>query len=139
MSSRTQSFTISDTIHVAPSHVYRFFTDADAWCMWCVEEAQIDPRAGGKLHIYTEGYHAYGKFKELEPDKTVIFTWDGDNEPPTLIKVSLQEETGDTIINFQVNGLGSEEAWNVFADELEKIWTHALRNLKRVLEDKQKE
>lgn len=95
--------------------------------------------AWGKLHIYTEGYHAYGEFRELEVDKTVVFTWDGDNEPPTIIRVSLEEETGNTNMNFQVIGLGPEEAWNIFADELEKIWARALRNLKSVLEDKQEE
>ena len=137
MPSQTQRFTISDTIHVAPVQVYRAFTDANAWCEWCVEEAQIDPRPGGKLHIYTEGYHAYGEFRELEPDKMVAFTWDGDNEPPTIIRISLEKENGNTSMNFQVTGLGSEEAWNVFADELEKIWARALRNLKSVLEDKQ--
>jgi uncharacterized protein YndB with AHSA1/START domain len=134
MTSQTQSFTLSNSIDVAPSLVYRAFTDAEAWCEWCVEEAQVDPRPGGKLHIYTEGYHAYGEFKELEPDKIVEFTWDGDNEPPTIIRVSLVEGDGNTNINFQVTILDSEENQSDFADELEKIWARALRNLKTVLE-----
>ena len=137
MLSQTQTFTLSDTIHVAPSRVYWAFTAADAWCEWCVEEAQTDPRPGGKLHIYTEGYHAYGEFTELEQDKTVAFIWNGDNEPPTLIRVSLEKQGENTLMNFQVTGLSYENAWDKFADELEKIWARALRNLKNVLENKQ--
>ena len=119
--------------------MYRAFTNSDAWCEWCVEEAQTDPQPGGKLHIYTEDYHAYGEFRKLEPNKTVVFTWDGDNEPPTIIRVSLAEEAGKTNMDFQVTGLGSEDAWNEIADELEKIWAHALKNLKSVLENKQED
>ena len=134
MQSKEQTFTITDTIEVPPPQVYRAFTDADAWVEWCVEEAQTDPQPGGKLHIYTPGYHAYGEFKELEPDKVVEFTWDGDNEPPTMIRVSLEDENGHTNMNFQVTGLGSYEAWDEISGELEQIWSRALRNLKSVLE-----
>jgi uncharacterized protein YndB with AHSA1/START domain len=134
MTSQSQTITIIDTIHVAPSQVYRAFTDAETWCEWCVEEAQTNPRPGGKLHIYTDGYHAYGEFRELEPDTVVEFTWNGDNEPPTLIRVSLEEEKGSTNMNFQVTGLGTDKAWNEIAGELEKIWARALRYLKTVLE-----
>ena len=137
MISKTQTFTISDTIRATPSRVFWAFTDAGAWCEWCVEEAQTDPRPGGKLHISTEGYHAYGEFTELEQDRMIAFTWDGDNEPPTIIRVSLEEENGNTKMNFQVTGLGSQGAWIEFANELEKIWAHALKNLKAVLEGKQ--
>ena len=119
--------------------MYRAFTNSDAWCEWCVEEAQTDPQPGGKLHIYTEDYHAYGEFRKLEPNKTVVFIRDGDNEPPTIIRVSLAEEAGKTNMDFQVTGLGSEDAWNEIADELEKIWAHALKNLKSVLENKQED
>jgi len=91
---------------------------------------------GGKLHIHTEGYNAYGEFTELEQDRTVAFTWDGDGEPPTLIRVSLDRQDDGTVIAFQVTGLCSEQEWAGFADTLERIWGRVLNNLKAVLETK---
>jgi uncharacterized protein YndB with AHSA1/START domain len=89
---------------------------------------------GGKLHIYTEGYNAYGEFTLLEPDRTVAFTWDGDEEPPTLIEVSLDGQEDGTSVTFRVTGLGSEREWADIADFLERTWGRALGNLKAVLQ-----
>jgi len=132
--SQTQEITITRTILASPARVYAAFTRADGWCAWCCEQAESDAHVGGKLHIYTEGYNAYGEFTELEQDKTVAFTWDGDQEPPTLIRVSLDKQDGGTIVTFQVTGLCSEQEWAGIADTLERIWGRVLNNLKAVLE-----
>lgn len=64
----SQEITLTQTIRTSSSRVYAAFTIPEGWCAWCCEQGECDPRPGGKLHIYTEGYHAYGEFKELEPD-----------------------------------------------------------------------
>lgn len=134
MTTESQEITLTRTILAHPSRVYAAFTSAAGWCAWCAESAEADAHVGGKLHIYTEGYNAYGEFTALEPDRTVAFTWDGDGEPPTQIRVLLDGQEKDTEVTFSVNGLGSEQDWAGIADLLERIWGHALDNLKAVLE-----
>jgi uncharacterized protein YndB with AHSA1/START domain len=130
----TQEITLTRAILASPSRVYAAFTCAAGWCEWCCEEAETDAHVGGKLHIYTEGYNAYGEFTVLEQDRVVAFTWDGDGEPPTLIHVLLDEQDEGTKVTFTVTGLGTEQDWTNIADFLERTWGRALTNLKAVLE-----
>ena len=134
MASPTREITITQTILAAPAQAYAAFTRAEGWCAWCCEQAKSDARVGGKLHIYTEGYNAYGEFTELEPDRTVAFTWNGDGEPPTRIRVLLDGHEHSTVVTFQVIGLGPEQDWAGIADFLERTWGRVLNNLKAVLE-----
>ena len=130
----TQEITITRTILTSPARVYAAFTRAEGWCEWCCETAECDASVGGKLHIYTEGYNAYGEFTELEPDRIASFTWNGDGEPPTRIQVSLEEQDAGTLLAFKVVGLGSEQEWAGLADFMERTWGRALNNLKAVLD-----
>jgi pimeloyl-ACP methyl ester carboxylesterase/uncharacterized protein YndB with AHSA1/START domain len=133
---QAKEITLTQTILTSPSRVYAAFTKAAGWCEWCCETAEADPDVGGRLHIYTEGYHAYGEFTKLDQDKIVAFTWNGDGEPPTLIHVQLDGLNDGTTVTFKVTGLGSEQTWVDIADFLERTWGRALRNLKTVLEAK---
>jgi uncharacterized protein YndB with AHSA1/START domain len=136
MSTRPQEITLTCTILTSPSQVYDAFTRPESWREWCCEKAETDPRVGGKLHIYTEGYNAYGEFTLLEQDQIIVFTWDGDGEPPTLIHISLNKQGDSTNMTFKVTGLCSKQDWAGFADFLERTWGRALNNLKTVLETK---
>jgi uncharacterized protein YndB with AHSA1/START domain len=138
MTPEAQEIVISRTILAPPARVYAAFTRAEGWCAWCCERAECDARVGGRLHIYTDGYNAYGEFTELEQDRTVAFTWDGDQEPPTLVRVSLDGQDDGVVMTFQVTGLSSEQEWAGSADTLERIWGRVLNNLKAVLETRTK-
>lgn len=132
----TLEITITRSILAPPARVYAALTCAEGWCEWCCETAECDARVGGRLHIYTEGYNAYGEFTELEPDRTVAFTFNGDGEPPTLIQVSVGQQDDGTVMRFQVTGACSEEDWASFVAFLERTWGRVLDNLKAVLEAK---
>ena len=133
---QAQETILTRTILASPSRVYAAFTQPEGWCEWCCEQAEADAHVGGKLHIYTEGYNAYGEFTVLGQDRTVAFTWNGDGEPPTLIHVLLDGQDTGTITTFRVTSLGPEQDWAGFAAFLERTWGHALNNLKAVLEAK---
>jgi len=134
MTAQTQDITLTRTILASPARVYAAFTRAEGWCAWCCEKAEAEAYVGGKLHIYTEGYNAYGEFTLLEQDRAVAFTWNGDGEPPTLIHVSLSKQDHGTMMTFQVTGLGPEQDWAGIVDFLERTWGRVLSNLKAVLE-----
>ena len=134
MESEIQEIVITRTILAPSARIYAALTRAEGWCEWCCERAETDPQLGGKLHIYTEGYNAYGEFTELEPDRTVAFTWNGDGEPPALIHVTLERQDSSTVVVFRVTGLGSAQEWAGIANFLERTWGRVLNNLKAVLE-----
>jgi uncharacterized protein YndB with AHSA1/START domain len=134
MPDQAQELILTQTIHASASRVYAAFTTAEGWCSWCCEHAECAPHPGGRLHISTEGYHAYGIFKEVETDRTVTFTWDGDKEPPMLIQVTLEEHADRTLLTFQVSGLCTSTEWEGIAGTLERIWQRVLGNLREVLE-----
>jgi uncharacterized protein YndB with AHSA1/START domain len=137
MATQTQEISIIKTILASPARVYTAFTTAEGWREWCCEKAESDVSIGGKLHISTEGYNAYGEFKVLEQDRNIAFTWNGDGEPPTLIHISLERRDYSTVVTFTITGLGSEQDWANISKSLERIWGRVLNNLKNVLETKQ--
>jgi hypothetical protein len=65
----------------------------------------------------------------LDPDRAVALIWDGNTEPPTLIRVLLDGQDNCTILTFQVAGLCSEQDCAAIAGLLERTWGHALDNL----------
>lgn len=135
---QAQEITITRTIQTLPAKVYAAFTSAEGWCAWCCETAEATVQVGGKLHIYTDGYNAYGQFIKLEPIKAVAFTWDGDGEPPMQVQVLLNEQDNKTILTFNVSILGPHQDMAGFIAFLERTWGRALNNLKAVLEEKDK-
>jgi len=136
--SKPQEIELTRTIHVPASRVYTAFTSAEGWCEWCCETAEVDACIGGIIHIYTDGYNAYGTFIVLEKDKTITFTWEGDKEPPTRIHVGLEEQSGNTHMTFRVVILDPERGQPDFAEFLERVWGRALDNLEAVLEESPK-
>lgn len=142
MSPETQEIIITRTIAAPAARLYAAFTSAAGWCTWCCEQAEVEAQIGGNLHIYTDGYNAYGKFTILEENQAVAFTWDGDKEPPSWIHVWIEPQADQTLLTFKViaenpaGWTGPEEKWNCFAEFLEYIWGHTLDNLKFVLETK---
>ena len=101
------------------------------------ETAEAEAVLGGKLHIYTQGYNAYGEFTRLEQDRAVAFTFNGDAEPPALITVLIEKQGEGCGMTFTVSGDWSEQDHPGFNAFLERTWGRVLDNLKAVLESKQ--
>lgn len=134
MPTQTQKIPLIRTIHASPAQVYAAFSTAEGWLSWCSETAEAETVLGGKLHIYTQGYHAYGEFTRLEQDKAVAFTFNGDGEPPTLIAVEINPQGSSSEMTFTVSGNWSEQDHPGFSAFLERTWGRVLDNLKAVLE-----
>ena len=134
MAENSQEIEISMTIHTSPAKLFHAFTTADGWCEWCSEKAECEASVGGNLHIYTDGYNAYGEFKEYDQDRAISFTWEGDGEPLVLIEVLIGQEDEKSHLSFKVIGLCSHKEWVDIEEFLERTWERVLNNLKNVLE-----
>ncbi|HNS52649.1 MAG TPA: SRPBCC domain-containing protein [Anaerolineae bacterium] len=134
MTTPVQGITLTRTILVPPPQVWAAFATAAGWCTWCCETAVVDARVGGRYHIYTQGYNARGVFTQLILERSLAFTWDGDDEPPMRVCVLLDGQGRSTTLTFTVTVLGSLDARPGFVDFLERTWGRVLDNLKAVLE-----
>ena len=134
MTTAEQSVEVRQLINIEPGEIFHAFASAPAWCRWCCDEAEVDPRVGGRLVICTPGFEARGRFTAWEPDRRLAFTWHGTGEPPTQVDVALSVRDGATQIDFRVTNLGDEEAWADTAHVFTSAWSRALANMKSVLE-----
>jgi uncharacterized protein YndB with AHSA1/START domain len=131
----TNQFVEIQQVFCVPSgEVFNAFTSGTAWCRWCCDEAQVDPRLGGQLAIHTPSYWVNGVFTAWEQNKHLAFTWHGTGEPPTQVEITLDDRDGATQMVFRVTNLGDEQAWSETAHVFQSAWGRALAHLKSVLE-----
>ena len=134
MALTNQSIELRQAFSVVPAGVFNAFASAAAWCRWCCDEAQVDPRLGGQLVLRTPGYEARGEFTAWEPDRHLAFTWHGTGEPPTKVDITFDFRDGATQMVFRVTNLGDEGAWAKTSHVFQSAWERALAHLKSVLE-----
>jgi len=84
----------------SPSEVFDAFVDAGRITQWWPDEADVDPVVGGfyALRWPAMEWTLRGTFTEVEPDRTLTFTWSWDHEPDTperTVRITLSAaETG---------------------------------------------
>jgi len=133
MPSKTLKFT--RTIAAPPSEVYRAFTHATALRDWLSNAAQADPRPGGRLYLWWNGYHVYGEYLKLQPGKKVAFSWHGSQEPGgTQVQVTFAAKKDGTVVTLTHSGIGAGRKWAEALRGFEHEWTSALENLQSMLE-----
>ncbi|HSF81100.1 MAG TPA: SRPBCC domain-containing protein [Anaerolineales bacterium] len=131
-----QTLNFSRRINASPAEIYRAFTNSTSLREWFCDVATVDPKVGGRFYAaWNSGFYASGEYTELIPDKKVVFTWYGRNEPGgTRVEVSLRPEDGKTEVELAHAGLGTTEEWSQMVAEASKGWQSGLENLESVLE-----
>ena len=138
------SLTLSRHYPVAPEKVYRAWTDPKAVSRWWgpgpgepVSLAELDVRVGGSFRIVFGGsdgkmHECAGTYKEVVPNKKLVFTWCWPNSTPERISV--------VTIEFRVVGKGTdlifkhEQLFDEAArDGHKRGWTGALDKLEHFL------
>ena len=106
------SLTLSRRYPVAPEKVYRAWTDPKAVSRWWgpgpgepVSLADLDVRVGGRFRIVFGGpdgrmHECAGTYKEVVPNKKLVFTWSWPNTTPERISV--------VTIEFRATGKGTD-------------------------------
>ena len=129
---------------VAPEKVWRAWTDPQALAKWWgpgpgepVSLAELDVRVGGRFRIVFGGpdgklHECAGTYKEVVPNKKLVFTWSWPNSTPERISVVTiefrQSGTGTDLI-FRHEQLFDEKA----RDDHKRGWTATLDKLAEFL------
>ncbi len=139
------SLEIKRLIKAPPDRVYAAWTDPTQLKHWFgPEKVQtrdliVDVRVGGKFRwdlTNSEGEKMIcrGEYRELQPDKKIVFTWQWEDDEDwqnhiSVVTVELYERDGDTELRLIHEQLPNEESrdghtggWNSALDKLEKFF-----------------
>jgi uncharacterized protein YndB with AHSA1/START domain len=126
-----------ERVFTAPVQVvYRAFTNASALREWLCDGATTEAAPNGRMLMWwNDGYISAGRFKTLEPNQKIVFTWKGENEPAeTTVAVTLAQEGEKTNLSLVHSGIGSGDKWAAAQHEFSRGWESALENLTSILE-----
>ena len=131
---------LSRSYPVAPQKVWRAWTDPEALKRWWgpgehdrVSLAQLDVRVGGRFRIVFGGpdgkmHECAGVYKEVVPNRKLVFTWHWPNSTPERISVVTIEFHGSptgTDLVFKHEQLFDEKA----RDDHKRGWSASLDKL----------
>lgn len=137
---------IKRLIKASRDRVYAAWTDPDQIGKWfgpkeiTTRLIEIDPRVRGKYRwdlTSPEGEEmtAYGEYRELQPNRKIVFTWQwADDEDwkdhTSVVTIELEDAEGGTELHFRHENLPSEasrdrhtEGWNSLLDRLGEFFT----------------
>lgn len=136
---------ISRVIEAPRDRVYAAWTDPEQLKQWFgpenvkTRELVADARVGGTFRwdiINSEGEEITmrGEFRELQPDKKIVFTWQWEDDEDwenhvSIVTVELDDADGGTELRLTHEQLPNEESrdghtrgWNSALDKLEKFF-----------------
>jgi len=139
------SLEIKRVINAPPSRVYAAWTDPEQLKQWWgpkevkTRNFSADARVGGKYRwdlINQEGEEmsVFGEYRELVPDKRIVFTWKWDDDEAweaknSVVTIELSECDGGTELKLTHVQLPSEasrdrhnEGWNSVLDRFEEFF-----------------
>ena len=143
---------ISRVIEAPRDRVYAAWTDPEQLKQWFgpenvkTRELVADARVGGTFRwdiINSEGEEMTmrGEFRELQPDKKIVFTWQWEDDEDwenhiSIVTVELYDRDGGTELRLTHEQLPNEESrdghtrgWESALDKLERLFSSKL-NLK---------
>ena len=138
------SLTLSRHYPVAPEKVWRAWTDPQAVKRWWgpapgepVSLAELDVRVGGRFRIVFGGpdgklHECAGTYKEVVPNKKLVFTWCWPNSTPervSVVTIVFKDLNGKTELIFKHEQLFDEKV----RDDHQRGWTGSLDKLEQFL------
>ena len=140
------SLEIKRFIKAPRDHVYAAWTDPAQLKQWfgpenvLTNELIADARVGGKFrwdltNAEGEKMTCRGEYRELDPGKKIVFTWQWDDDKdwenhPSIVTVELSDRAGGTELRLRHQQLPNEESrdghtegWNSALDKLENLFS----------------
>jgi uncharacterized protein YndB with AHSA1/START domain len=145
------SLEIKRFINAPRSRVYEAWTDPAQLKEWWGPEGvrthsfAADPKVGGKYRwdlFNQEGEEmtVFGEYRELVPEKRIVFTWKWDDDDDwesrnSVVTIELSDRDAGTELTLRHEQLPSEpsrdrhtEGWNSVIDRLENFFNTEMRN-----------
>jgi uncharacterized protein YndB with AHSA1/START domain len=142
---------ISRVIEAPRDRVYAAWTDPEQLKQWFgpenvkTRELVADARVGGTFRwdiINSEGEEMTmrGEFRELQPDKKIVFTWQWEDDEDwenhiSIVTVELYDRDGGTELRLTHEQLPNEESrdghtrgWESALDKLERLFSSKLNS-----------
>jgi uncharacterized protein YndB with AHSA1/START domain len=138
------SLTLSRSYPVAPEKLWRAWTDAQALKKWWgpgpgepVSAAELDVRVGGRFRIVFGGpdgkaHECAGVYKEVVPNRKLVFTWCWPNTTPervSVVTIEFHASADGTDLLFKHEQFFDEQA----RDDHRRGWSGLLENLRTFL------
>jgi uncharacterized protein YndB with AHSA1/START domain len=130
---------------VAPEKVWRAWTDPQAVAKWWgpgpgepVSLAELDVRVGGRFRIVFGGadgkmHECAGTYKEVVPNKKLVFTWSWPNTTPdriSVVTIEFRKVDNGTDLLFKHEQLFDEKV----RDDHKRGWSSTLDKLAAYLQ-----
>src|SRR5262245_8920412 len=117
---------------VPPDQAFALVTEPDGLRRWQAVTARADVRAGGAYRwTVVPGHVVAGTFREVEPERGVVFGWGWEGLPDlppdaSTVTITLEPADGGTLLGLAHEGLNAQQT----ATHAEG-WGHYLERLQR--------
>ena len=104
---------------------------------WFVEEAQVEPGAGGSVRVsWGEGMEIENRIDVWEPPARLrlLGTFGGALEDPMVEEYVLETRGGTTVLRFVHGGIPDSPDWDGMYESTKRGWGLFLRNLRHAVE-----
>lgn len=121
----------SVSIEAAPEEIYPYLVDPELMTRWMGSEVELDTKSGGLYRVkINEGSIARGKFNDVQPNRSVTFTfgWEGEEGSPqpgtTMVRITLEPMGDSTLVRLRHIGLSQAQV-----EPHTEGWEHYLARL----------
>ncbi|MCI0435651.1 MAG: SRPBCC domain-containing protein [Gemmatimonadetes bacterium] len=142
----TRAIELSIVIDAPVEAVWKAIAEADELVNWFPMEAELDPRAGGRLWVsWGEGVEWSSRIEVWEPyrrQRSVVDVPEGMAPPEdagsqpvrVAVEYTLEGRGGQTVLRLVHSGFSAAAEWDEFFDATRAGWTYFLRHLKHYIE-----
>ena len=130
-------------IDAAIESVWKAITDAEELTRWFVDEATVEPGAGGTIAISWGGAEkAQSRIEVWEPNHTLrlakmpsdMGTATADAQPAMIQEYTIERRDGKTVLRLVHSGIPDTPDWDGFYDGTNSGWPSFFRALRHYLE-----
>jgi uncharacterized protein YndB with AHSA1/START domain len=139
MKSDSPSLRFEKLIKAPVKDVYRAFTKQSSVTEWLCNIASLDVSIHTRLYLWWDtGYYACGEFIKVVPEKELIFSWLGRDDPgKTRVRVTIKGKDSSTHLVVEHRGMRNTPKWAPSLQKIRQGWELALNNLVCILENGQ--
>lgn len=127
-------------LRASPERVFAAWTDPAELSRWFGMRAEVDLRVGGRWRfVWTTGEHteehATGLYREIDPPRRLVYTWEDNGAGPTVVTVDLTPDGEHTRLRLTESGFGEGDDWDRHYQDNSDGWTEELEELRAWVEE----